>query len=113
MNLSFMNRASFTGRLVATQTVPANRDAGIVTAIVSAPVDPANVFDVTMIVEVLENGDWIVRDNNIGRRDLVSGPTEAITYAWSAGMERLAGKDIRVTFDCGQSTVSVSVAITV
>lgn len=112
-----LNEVSFTG---TTQTpavmVPANRAEGQVTAIISAPISPLNVFDISLVFEVeetLPDGSkvWQIRDSNLFQRDLLTGPLEAVNYIVTAQVSRWAGKRVRATFSCGQSILAVSLAV--
>lgn len=112
-NLTLHKSAHFTGSITSPEvTVPQNMDAAYVVANISAPISPSNIFDISVYIDVFENGQWNVRDSNVFHRDAVTGPLEDLFYVVTARLERIAGKRARARIDVGQCTVAVDVSVT-
>lgn len=104
--------SNLTGSVTSpTVTVPSDVDYVYATIILSAPISPLNVYDISVFIDVFEDGAWRTRDSNLFQRDLLTGPVEAINYTCAARLERVAGKDVRARLSCGQCVLAASVAI--
>lgn len=113
LNLSLVSRTDLTGDYTSPALdIPLNVDpAYYATIILSAPISPLNVFDISVFIDVFERGEWRVRDSNFFPRDLVNGPLEAISITMRVRLERLAGCKVRARLSCGQSILAASVSI--
>jgi len=80
--------------------------------VISAPISANNIFDISVYIDIFEDGAWRTWDSNYFNRDLVNGPLEAINYIVTARLERIAGKRARARINVGQCTVSVAVDVT-
>ena len=113
LNLSLVSKSNLTGDFTSPEVdIPIDVDpAYYATIIISAPISPLNIFDISAFIDVFEDGEWRTRDSNVFHRDLVNGPLEAVNYTVNVRIERLAGKKVRARLSCGQSVLSATVSI--
>jgi hypothetical protein len=107
-----------TGTTIGTTiVVPSEMDVLVMEAIIAAPVDEANIFDIILDIDVWEADvegvqGWRTRDRNHVQRDLDTGAIEPVFHTVYTRLERVAGKSVRACLSCGQSLLAVSCILT-
>jgi hypothetical protein len=111
--LALFSTTGLTGTVVTPSVlVPEDFPAPYVTVILTAPMSPLNVFDISVVIEVQQaDGSWRVHDRTVNHRDLVTGPLEAVSIASRAQIADVLGKRVRATLSCGQSTLPASIVL--
>lgn len=93
-------------------TLPADAgDLVYLTLIYTAPVSDLNVFDIGLVVEADRGDGWTEIHRHTYWRNLLDGEVEAVSLSERVQVPRVAGCPLRLTYRCGQSLMSVSLAV--
>lgn len=107
--ITLFHNTEATGTLIQETEIPFDiPDKAILDLIITSSSE-VNVFDIEFIVEVYEMNHWVIRDRTLISRDIDSPPF--LLGTMRVQLYNIAGKLIRTTLNCGQSSLVVDATL--